>query len=165
MFFRLKRAAAAAVFSVFAASFGLVASAQTSPPIRVNVDATQAAQKIYHVKVTMPAQPGEFAFVYPKWIPGYHGPTGPIEDVVGLHVSAGGTAIPWRRDLVDFYTVHTTVPPGASSVEVDFDVVGATSQNGQERRSAPPSSRSWNSIRSSSIRKARPCRRRRSKRP
>ena len=99
--------------------------------MRVAVDATQAAQSIYHVKVTMPASPGPFTFVYPKWIPGYHQPAGPIEGVVGLRVFGSGTRLDWRRDLVDMYAVHATVPPGASNVEVDFDVVGAESKNGQ----------------------------------
>ncbi len=107
------------------------ANAQNANVMTVAVDATQAAQKIYHVKVTMPAAPGPFGFVYPKWIPGYHGPVGPIEGVVSLQVRAGATTLDWRRDLVDMYAVHTTVPAGASSVEVDFDVVGAPSQNGQ----------------------------------
>lgn len=107
------------------------AYAQPSSTLTVAVDATQAAQQIYHVKVTLPAAPGAFTFVYPKWIPGYHAPAGPIEGVVGLRVLANGAKLDWRRDLVDFYAVHTTVPPGASNIEVDFDVVGAESRNGQ----------------------------------
>jgi len=101
------------------------------PNERIEVDATRAAQKIFHVSVTMPASAGAFTFVYPKWIPGYHGPVGPIEDVVDMHVFAGATELAWRRDLVDAYAVRTTVPAGAASVRVDFDVVGADSQNGQ----------------------------------
>ena len=107
------------------------AQAQGPSALRVVVDATQTPQGIYHVKVTMPATPGEFTFVYPKWIPGYHGPVGPIEEVVSLHVLAGSAELAWRRDLVDFYAVHTTVPAGVSRLEVDFDVVAGTSTNGQ----------------------------------
>ncbi len=107
------------------------AAAQTVAPLRIAVDASQAPQKIYHVRVTMPATPGPFAFVYPKWIPGYHGPVGPIEALVNLRVSAGGTPLEWRRDLVDGYTIATTVPAGATSLEVAYDIVGASSHNGQ----------------------------------
>jgi predicted metalloprotease with PDZ domain len=106
-------------------------AAQPAGPLRIAVDASQAARKIFGVKVSMPAAPGPFTFVYPKWIPGYHGPVGPIEDVVDLHVSANGTALAWRRDLVDMYAVHVTVPAGASRLDVAFDVVGAESKNGQ----------------------------------
>jgi len=94
----LKRAAAAAAFCACAiAGAYALADAQESTPLRVDVDATQAAQKIYHVKVTMAATPGPFTFVYPKWIPGYHGPVGPIEDVVSLRVSSGGGGRAWGR--------------------------------------------------------------------
>jgi predicted metalloprotease with PDZ domain len=127
---RLKDIAVVAAFSTLVFLPGAVC-AQAAAPLRVSVDATAAAQKIYHVKVTMPAAVGAFTFVYPKWIPGYHTPSGPIEDVVGMRVLAGGVPLDWRRDLVDFYAVHTNVPAGAASIEVDFDVVGAPSQDGQ----------------------------------
>ncbi len=100
-------------------------------PLKVAVDATQAAQKIYHVVVTMPASEGPFAFVYPKWIPGYHGPVGPIEAMADIRVSAGGTSLAWRRDLVDPYTIATNVPAGAHDLTVAFDIVAAPSRNGQ----------------------------------
>jgi predicted metalloprotease with PDZ domain len=106
-------------------------AAQTTGVMHVALDASQAARKIFHVAVSMPATPGAFTFVYPEWIPGYHGPVGPIEDVVEMHVLSNGKTLDWRRDLVDMYAVHTTVPAGATSVEVDFDVVGADSKNGQ----------------------------------
>lgn len=125
-----KRAAVAA-FSLTFAWFAAPANARADVPLRISVDATGAAQKMYHVKAILPATPGPFTFVYPHWIPGYHEPVGPIEEMVGMRVLANGAPIEWRRDLVDFYAVHTVVPPGASSIEVDFDVVGATSQNGQ----------------------------------
>jgi len=113
------------------AGAALPATAQSAPALRIAVDASQAAQKIFHVKVTMPVAAGPFTFVYPEWIPGYHGPVGPIEDVVNMHVSAGGATLEWRRDLVDMYAVHTVVPAGATALEVAFDVVGADSRNGQ----------------------------------
>jgi predicted metalloprotease with PDZ domain len=100
--------------------------------VTVSVDASQAPQRIYHAKVVMPAVAGPFTFVYPEWFPGWHGPVGPLPNVVNLHVLAGGSPIAWRRDLVDFYAIHVDVPPAASSVEVDFDVVGAPSSIGDQ---------------------------------
>jgi predicted metalloprotease with PDZ domain len=123
----------AAVTAVFAACGWAAApcAARAEAPVRISVDATGAAQKIYHVKAVLPAAPGAFAFVYPHWIPGYHEPVGPIEEMVSVKVLANGQPVDWRRDLVDMYTLHTDVPAGASSIEVDYDVVGAQSQNGQ----------------------------------
>ncbi len=109
----------------------IVVQAQTVAPLRIAVDATHAPQKIYHVRVTMPAKSGELAFVYPKWIPGYHGPNGPIEGLVNLRVSAAGTPLEWRRDLVDAYTIATNVPAGATSLDIAYDIVSAPSHNGQ----------------------------------
>ncbi|MBD5606964.1 MAG: hypothetical protein IAI48_18030, partial [Candidatus Eremiobacteraeota bacterium] len=93
------------------APFAIAASASAAfaePKLTVALDATQAAQKIYHIKERIDGlASGAFTFDYPKWIPGYHGPVGPIEGVVSLHVSSGGTSLEWRRDLVDMYAVHT----------------------------------------------------------
>ncbi|HMD02370.1 MAG TPA: hypothetical protein VKG44_05335, partial [Candidatus Baltobacteraceae bacterium] len=129
------RPAALCVAAVFGASAVILtvqpAQAQSIAQMTVVLDATQAPRKIFHVQVTMPAIPGAFTFVYPKWIPGYHSSTGPIEDVVNLHVSANGTALAWRRDLVDFYAFHTSVPQGANRLSVDFDVVGAPSNTAE----------------------------------
>jgi predicted metalloprotease with PDZ domain len=125
------RAALLVAFTALALVSGRAAQAQSPATLHVAVDARQAPQKIYHVKVTMPAAAGPFTFVYPEWIPGYHGPVGPIEGVVSLRVLAGGKTLEWRRDLVDMYAVHTDVPAGAGALEVDFDVVGAPSHNGQ----------------------------------
>jgi predicted metalloprotease with PDZ domain len=58
---------------------------------------------------------------YPKWIPGEHAPTGPITDLGGLRISSGGQAVVWKRDSVEMFAFHITVPPGASSVDVKLD--------------------------------------------
>jgi predicted metalloprotease with PDZ domain len=132
---RAFRIRALSSLALFAASSTLLPVAVAGQPAssaeRIAVDATDAGRKIFHVVVTMPATPGPFTFVYPKWIPGYHGPVGPIEDVIDMHVRAAGATLDWRRDLVDTYAVHTTVPSGANTVDVSFDVVGADSKNGQ----------------------------------
>ena len=127
----LRNVALCAAFSFLPAVAASAAPATQPSPIRVAVDASQAPQKIYHVVVTMPAHEGAFAFVYPHWIPGYHGPVGPIEAVANVRVSANGTSLPWRRDLVDPYTIATTLPAGARALEVRFDMVSAPSHNGQ----------------------------------
>jgi predicted metalloprotease with PDZ domain len=89
--------------------------------ITLAVDATDAPKKILHARTTIPVAPGPLSLSYPKWIPGEHGPTGPLTDLAGLRVTAGGRSIPWQRDLVDMYAIHVTVPAGARSVEVSFD--------------------------------------------
>ncbi len=55
--------------------------AQTQP-VHVNVDASEAARRLMHATMQFPVKSGPMSLLYPKWIPGEHGPTGPIEDLV-----------------------------------------------------------------------------------
>ena len=68
-----------------------------------------------------PVRPGPVALAYPKWIPGEHGPTGPVAEVVRMAVSSGGRPLAWRRDDVDMYVIRAVVPPGASQLDLAFD--------------------------------------------
>jgi len=99
-----------------------LAAAQTVNE-RLAVDATDAPRNILHSTVTIPVNPGPVTLVYPKWIPGNHRPTGPIHNVMGLHIKAGGKELEWQRDLVDMYAFHLQAPAGAREVEVSFDTV------------------------------------------
>ena len=99
---------------------GSVASAQT---IKLSVDATGAARNILHSKFTIPVRPGPLTLFYPKWIPGEHSPTGPINDLVGLKLSANGKPIAWQRDQVEMFAFHCEVPQGVNEIEVSFDNV------------------------------------------
>src|SRR5208337_80002 len=56
-------------------------------------------------------------------IPGEHTPSGHIENLTGLHFLADGREIEWRRDLVDMYAFHLSVPAGASTLAVTLDYV------------------------------------------
>jgi predicted metalloprotease with PDZ domain len=89
--------------------------------IALSIDAREAPRRLLHSRETIAVRPGPLTLLYPKWIPGEHGPTGPITDIAGLRITAGGKAILWRRDLVEMYAIHCTVPEGSASVEVFFD--------------------------------------------
>jgi predicted metalloprotease with PDZ domain len=91
--------------------------------ISVTVDATQTAQKLLHVKLMIPVKPGPMAIYYPKWLPGGHGPQGPITNLTGLKFEADGKTIPWQRDLLDVFTFHIDVPAGASHLNVSYDYI------------------------------------------
>src|SRR5271165_3075362 len=100
--------------------FAAALSAQIGP-IQLRVDASGAPQRILHAHLTIPAQPGPLTLIYPKWIPGEHMATGPIVNLVGLKITASGQPVAWRRDSVNMYAFHLTVPAGATAIEVDFD--------------------------------------------
>jgi predicted metalloprotease with PDZ domain len=104
---------------IFLSSF---AGAQTIQE-RLSVDATDAPRNILHSIVTIPVKPGAVTLVYPKWIPGNHRPTGPIQNLTGLHFKANGKELEWQRDLVDMWAFHLQVPDGVSEVEASMDTI------------------------------------------
>ena len=96
-------------------------AAEPPGPIRLEVDARQAPQKILHAHMEMPVKPGPLVLYYPEWIPGEHMPDGPIIDVAGLKFIADGKALPWRRDLLDMFAFHLDIPAGVSTLDIDLD--------------------------------------------
>jgi predicted metalloprotease with PDZ domain len=95
--------------------------------ITLTVDASDAPRKMFHAQLHIPAKPGPLTLYYPKWIPGEHGPTGPITDLTGLKFSANGKPLAWRRDLLDGFTFHVEVPAGESEVVADLDYASPAS--------------------------------------
>ncbi len=91
--------------------------------ISLTVDATQTPRKMLHAKLVIPVKPGPVTLYYPKWIPGEHGPDGPISSVTGLTFEADGETIPWQRDLLDVYTFHVNVPAGATHLNASYDYI------------------------------------------
>jgi predicted metalloprotease with PDZ domain len=103
----------------------------SAPHITLTLDATQAPRKIFHARMTIPVSPGSLTLYYPKWIPGEHGPTGPIQELTGLKFTANGDILKWRRDLLDGWTIRVQVPPGVSSIEASLDFTSPPSAGGQ----------------------------------
>jgi len=108
--------------AVRAASFDTPLATQNNP-MTIVLDERPAPRGIAYSHMTIPVRPGPFTIDYPEWIPGEHGPTGPLNDLSELRVSANGQSIPWMRDQVDMYAFHITVPPGVSRINVDFTVL------------------------------------------
>ena len=106
------------------------AAAASAPRISISLDATEAARKIFHVRMQIPATPGTLTLYYPKWIPGEHGPTGPIEDLAGLKFFFNGQPLKWRRDLQDGWTFHVEIPAKATSIDATLDFISPAGQEG-----------------------------------
>ncbi|MBU4040626.1 MAG: peptidase M61 [Alphaproteobacteria bacterium] len=89
--------------------------------ITLEMDATDIDRRIVSVRQTIPVTgPGPLVLLYPQWIPGNHGPVGPVDDIAGLHISAGGQELPWVRNTVSTNAFQVEVPAGVASVEVAF---------------------------------------------
>src|ERR1700742_4888053 len=133
----------------FAAAFIPGSQAKAAPTATLVLDAASAARGIMYVHETVPVSPGPLTLVYPKWIPGEHGPTGPITDLTGLKMSAAGKTILWRRDAEDNYAFNIDVPAGADAVDVSLDFLLASDPNGfssAASSSANVGAVSWNTI-------------------
>jgi predicted metalloprotease with PDZ domain len=92
-----------------------------APPITLLLDAVQAPRKLLHVRLEIPVAAGNLTLVYPKWLPGEHGPTGPLANLVDLHLSASGKEVSWQRDPLDMFQLHVVVPAGATQLVAEAD--------------------------------------------
>jgi predicted metalloprotease with PDZ domain len=126
------------------------AFAQSSAPLTLTVDLTDAPRKILHATETLPVQPGPTTLVYPKWIPGEHGPTGPIDNQAGFVITTpDGRPVKWERDDVDMYAYHITVPAGVAQLQVKMDFLATAAAQGFSAgasTSANLALLSWNSV-------------------
>jgi predicted metalloprotease with PDZ domain len=109
---------------------GLVAASATSAlaqppagPIRITADLSEAPRKLYHAEIDIPAEPGPLTLITPEWIPGEHRPDGPVQEIAGLVFTANGKTLTWRRDDVNLYEFHVTVPAGVTSVHAHLDAI------------------------------------------
>jgi predicted metalloprotease with PDZ domain len=115
--------------------------------ISLAVNLTNTVDRVANVHETIPVRAGKLTLLYPEWIPGNHSPTGPIENLADLVITANGQRIPWERDRVDIYAFHVDVPAGASSLDVDFIYLSATApRDGRIEFSAALSNLSWNTV-------------------
>ena len=109
--------------------------AQTAPPvdtpyapgtITLAVDATDLSQRVFKVRETIPVSAGPLTLLYPQWLPGNHSPTGPIDKLAGLRISANGKPLAWTRDPLDVYAFHVTIPDGVSAIQADYQYLTPT---------------------------------------
>ena len=93
--------------------------------LKINVDATDIAHRVFRVHEVVPAKSGPLTLLYPQWLPGNHSPTGSIDKLAGLVVKANGKVIPWKRDPLNVFAFHVDVPEGANNVDVEFQFLSA----------------------------------------
>ena len=90
------------------------ANAATRPGIiRVEVDATQVPPTHASHAPDVPVEPGPLTLLFPEWIPGEHMPEWPDQRHGRAEILAGRKPLPWRRDLLDMFAFHLTVPGGS----------------------------------------------------
>lgn len=143
---RRLRTALCSAFALICA--GMACAQQAGQPVKLNVDLSEAASRIYHAKMEFPVKAGSLTLVYPEWIPGEHGPTGPIVDLAGLHFRVEGKDISWKRDDVDMYAFHCEIPARAEKLDVTLDYLLPTKDEsgGAPSASAKVAVLPWNLV-------------------
>jgi predicted metalloprotease with PDZ domain len=116
--------------------------------IQLTVDATDLPHAIFRAHETIPvAGPGPITLLYPKWLPGNHSPTGPIDKLAGLTIKAGGKPLVWTRDPVDVYAFHVDAPAGVSTLDIDLQFLSPVSgREGRVMMTPEMLSLEWNTV-------------------
>jgi predicted metalloprotease with PDZ domain len=98
--------------------------------IRLNVDATDIDRHIFKVRETLPVRGGDqLVLLYPQWLPGNHSPSGRVDKLGGFIIRASGTRLEWKRDPVDVFAFHVTVPPAVTALDVEFQYLSPVEGN------------------------------------
>jgi predicted metalloprotease with PDZ domain len=97
--------------------------------IVLNLDASATGQQIFRIHESMPVKPGPMTLLYPQWVPGNHGPSGPLAQLAGLKLSGNGKAIEWVRDPVQVHAFHLEVPADVATLEVDYQYLSPVEGN------------------------------------
>ncbi len=107
-------------FLFLALVFSLAASAGLAQEtISVTVDATKTQQKLLHTHLVMPVKAGPLTLYYPKWIPGEHGPDGPMGANLthGPQVRGGqGRSVSVGDVICWMFSLSTSKFPAASAI-------------------------------------------------
>lgn len=91
--------------------------------ITLDVDASDLVTGAMRVTETIPVAPGanRLTLLYPRWLPGKHGPRGPLSELGGLTFSTtNGTVLHWRRDPVAVEAFHVDLPDGVREIVARF---------------------------------------------
>src|SRR6476659_9025624 len=88
--------------------------------LHLDIDATDLSHRIFHAHERIPVQAGPLTLLYPRWLPGNHSPSGPLDKIAGIVITANGQRIDWQRDPLDVYAFKLDIPAGVSRIDVDF---------------------------------------------
>ncbi len=100
-------------------------------PIQITADLTEAPRKLFHAEIDIPVAAGPLTLTTPKWVPGHHTPSGPLSDITGVVFTANGKTLAWRRDDIDLYEYHLTVPAGVTTLHAHLDCIVPNVTNDQ----------------------------------
>jgi predicted metalloprotease with PDZ domain len=113
-----------ALFGNWATVHAISTAARAAPALEIEVDARDLPRRLLHTRIHVPCQPGTLRLWFPKWVPGTHGPYGPVQNVAGLRIEApAGKNLSWQRDEVEPYRFECQVPDGVHEILVRLDTI------------------------------------------
>lgn len=92
-------------------------------PIEITADLTDAPRKLFHADIDFPVSAGSLTLISPEWIPGHHMPSGPASAITGVVFTTNGKPLVWRRDDVNLYEFHLTIPAGVTTLHAHIDSI------------------------------------------
>ncbi len=103
-------------------SFSLAADLADAP-MQVEIDARDLPRKLLHAKLDISladaATEQKVALWYPKWVPGSHGPGGPVANIGGLRIEdQHGQTLSWLRTPGEVYRLEVVAPAHTTRLRV-----------------------------------------------
>jgi predicted metalloprotease with PDZ domain len=89
--------------------------------LTVHIDAREVARRYIQTHESLAVKPGPLVLVYPKWIPAEHSPSGPLDSIIGLEITANGQRLAWHRDPYEMFALSVTVPSGVNHLEITLE--------------------------------------------
>ncbi|MGX7951472.1 M61 family metallopeptidase [Tsuneonella sp. HG249] len=88
----------------------------------LNIDASDTQRGVYRVTQTVPVARGaeRLTLLFPRWLPGNHGPRGPLAELVDVQFFSGDRKLTWRRDPVEVNAFHIELPAGTRAVTAKY---------------------------------------------
>jgi predicted metalloprotease with PDZ domain len=93
--------------------------------LQVEIDARDLPRKLLNARLSIPLteSPTEqkVALWYPMWLPGSHGPSGPIANVAGIRIEdQSGRILDWQRTPGEVYRLEVSVPAHTKGLRVSM---------------------------------------------
>lgn len=90
----------------------------------VVIDARDLPRSLLHATLRIPldaaAEAQKIPLWYPKWVPGSHGPGGPISNVAGIRITdPAGTPLAWTRTPGEVYRLEVDVPAETATLQIE----------------------------------------------
>lgn len=113
-----------------------IAHAQPDAPAQAHltIDATDIDRKLLRGTFTIHLTPqlrdsaalhgGRLPLWYPKWVPGTHAPSGPVQNIGGLTITDNdGSPVAWERDPDEVCRIFARLPDAAHAITLDITYI------------------------------------------